>query len=54
MRVKWNKIKMYAKVCTSNNRNRGENLMDADGNKGAVPGRSCNKACVCAFVLFSI
>lgn len=21
----------------------GEKLMDADGNKGAVPGRSCNK-----------
>jgi len=26
--------------------------MDADGNKGAVPGRSCNRMCACAFILF--
>ena len=26
--------------------------MDADGNKGAVPGRSCNRMCACAVHLF--
>lgn len=31
---------------------RGENLMDADGNKGAVPGRSCSRMNAFAFILF--
>lgn len=36
---------MYGILCSANTifRNWGEKLMDADGNKGAVPGRSCNK-----------
>ena len=31
---------------------RGENLMDADGNKGVVPGRSRSKLHAYAFILF--